>query len=195
MREGMEKLGVPIGGKNGDELVREMDNFAAAEIMLGVWEPTGNAHQEGGKVAKRHSFWIEKDPNQRTIWQPEMTVSEDYYEAVTQRDMTPFYWPALLKLAENPRAMDIHSFLTYRLHKGLSRPVLLSRAVLHAMFGGGIKAQKQFWPEFKIALAVAHKEYSTARVQITTDSKGNETGIRLLNSPPLIPHRKLARIK
>ena len=81
----------------------------------------------GGKVAKRMSFWIERNPKQQTFLQPDMTVSDDYFEAVTQREMTPFYWPALLRLPHSPRAMDIHAFLSYRLHKGLERPVTLTR--------------------------------------------------------------------
>jgi hypothetical protein len=61
-----------------------------------------------------------------------MTVSPQYFQAVTEREMTPFYWPAMVGLQHNPRAMDIHNFLSYRMHKGLSRPVTLHATVLHA---------------------------------------------------------------
>ena len=195
MRQAMEKMGIPVGGPNGEELAQELENFAAAEIVLGVWDQDGSAHQRKASVSEEFSFWIEKDPNQRTMWQPEMTVSAKYFEAITEREMTPFYWPALVELAHNARAMDIHAFLTYRLHKGLTRPVTLSRPILHAMFGKGIKNEKQFWPEFKAALVLAHKQYRTARVEIAKDRRGYETGLILKNSPPLIPYRKMARIK
>ena len=194
MRKAMEKMGIPIGGKNGEELARELENFAAAEIILGVWDADGSAHQRKAAVSEEFSFWIERDPNQRTFWQPEMTVSQRYYAAITERDMTPFHWPALIELSHNARAMDIHAFLTYRLHRGLKKPVPLRREVLHAMFGQGVKSEKQFWPEFKKALLVAHKQYPTARIEVTKDSKGNETGILLKDSPPLIPYRKLAKL-
>lgn len=195
MRDAMGRIGIPIGGRNGAELARELENFAAAEIIVGVWDKDGSAHQYNARVSKTLSFWIEKNPDQRTLWQPEMTVSEDYYSAVHSREMAPFSWAAMVALAHNARAMDIHAFLTYRLYKGLARPVPLSRAVLHAMFGQGVKQEWQFWPEFKKALAEAHKEYRTARIEITKDGRGNETGILLKNSPPLIPYRKVARIK
>ena len=194
MRQAMEKMGIPIGGKNGEELTRELENFAAAEIILGVWDKDGSAHQRRAPVSEEFSFWIERNPDQRTFWQPEMTVSDRYFKAITEREMTPFHWPALVRLAHNARAMDIHAFLTYRLHRGLPKPVTLSRSVLHAMFGQGIRQEKQFWPEFKAALVEAHKEYQTARVEIVRDGRGSETAIRLHHSPPLIPYRKLARI-
>lgn len=195
MRQAMQRMGIPVCGSNGDELTRELENFAAAEILIGVWDSNGSAHQTGGKIAKAMSFWIERNPDQGVFWQPELTVSTEYFDAVLQREMTPFHWPSLVALSHNARAMDIHCFLTYRLHKGLAKPVELKRSTLHAMFGQGIRSEKQFWPEFKEALGVAHKQYPTARVEIMKDRKGYETGLLLKNSPPLIPHRKLARIR
>lgn len=62
------------------------------------------------------SFWLEKDPNQRTLWQPEMTVSREYFQAIRNGDrLAPFYWPAMIDLQHDTRAMDIHTFLVYRL--------------------------------------------------------------------------------
>lgn len=189
MRQAMNRMNVQIGGANGKELQRELENFAAAEMIIGVWEANGNAHQHRAPVSETMSFWIEKNPDQQSFWQPEMTVSPQYYKAVTERDMAPFHWTALIGLQHNPRAMDLHAFLTYRMHKGLPRPVTLHVEVLHAMFGQGIKQRKHFWAEFKIALAEAHKWYPQCRVEVLND------GIKLHDSPPLIPPRKIGRIK
>jgi hypothetical protein len=80
-----------------------------------------------------------------TIWNPEMTVSSQYYHSVTDGDrMAPFYWPALLGLQHDTRAMDIHCFLVYRLRSGLSRPVTLHVKVLHAMFGRDVPLPVNF---------------------------------------------------
>jgi hypothetical protein len=189
MRDAMERMNISIGGRNGKELERELQNFAAAEIILGVWDEHGNAHQEQAKIARRLSFWIERNPNQKVFWQPEMIVSSEYYNAITEPDrMAPFYWPALVGLQHNPRAMDIHSFLVYRLRNGLKRPVTLHAKVVHAMFGRDIKHLYHFWPEFKKSLAEAHKFYPTAIVEVKNDC------VILKDSPPLIPYRKMHRI-
>ncbi len=190
MRQAMARMKMPICGSNGKELKRELENFAAAEIVLGVWNDDGSAHQEQTKLARQLSFWIDKDENQRTLWQPEMTLSNDYYRALVDGDrMAPIYWPALIALQGNPRAMDIHSFLVYRLRTHIKRPVPLHAKVLHAMFGQGIKQLKHFWPEFKNALSEAHKWYPTAHIEVLNDA------IKLHDSPPLIPYRKVGRIE
>ena len=91
LRQTMERMSIPICGKNGKLLQREVENFAAAEINLGVWDEQGNAHQHRAFVAESMSFWIEKNPDQMTIWQPEMTVSSQYYHSLTDDDrMAPF---------------------------------------------------------------------------------------------------------
>lgn len=41
LRKAMDTLKIPIGGKNGKELQREIENFAAADISLGVWDERG----------------------------------------------------------------------------------------------------------------------------------------------------------
>lgn len=190
MREFMKRADIPIGGKNGKELQRELENFAAAEILLGVWSPDGSAHQEQTKVAHRMSFWIDKNPDQRTLWNPEMTLSRPYFKALLEGEhMAPIHWPSNIALQHNPRAMDILNFFTYRLRKPLTRPVLLQATVLHSMFGQDVKELRHFWPRFLDALKEALKHYPTARIEILNDA------LKLHTSPPLIPYRKMPRIE
>jgi hypothetical protein len=191
LHKAMNQMGVKIGGKNSKELTREVENFAASEVNLGVWLPDGNARHDVAKVAKSVSFWIEKNPDQMTIWQPTLTLSHEYYASIeASHHIAPSYWPALVGLQHNARAMDLHRFLTYRLRNGLKRPLLLSAKVLHMMFGRDIKHTRHFWPEFLAALKEALKWYPTARVEILNDN----SGLRLHDSPALIPHRKIGRI-
>jgi hypothetical protein len=188
LREAMQKMNISVGGKNGKELTREVKNFAAAEIGLGVWNDD-QVHHHRALVADHMSFWLEKNPNQRTIWQPEMTVSREYFGAVREGNrLAPFYWPAMLALQHDTRAMDIHCFLTYRLRNGLKRPVSLHTTVLHTLFGQDITARKKFWNSFKKSLLAAHKWYPQAQIEIKNDC------IILNDSPPLIPYRKMTRI-
>ena len=189
LRQAMERMNIAIGGKNGEALQRELENFAAAEIILGVWDNDGSAHQNKAFVAESMSFWIEKTPGQKTIWNPEMSVSSQYFRSLTDGDhMAPFYWPALVALQNDTRAMDIHCFLVYRLRNGLKHPVSLHRKALHAMFGRDVKQLDHFWPRFKESLEAAHQWYPTARIEVKNDC------IILKDSPPLIPYRKLIRL-
>ncbi len=56
------------------------------------------------------------------------------------------------------------------------------------MFGGNRGKLYHFWPEFKKALAEAHKFYSSAVIEVKNDC------IILKDSPPLIPYRKVSRL-
>jgi len=189
MREAMRRMEVPICGTNGKELQREVANLAAADMVLGVWMPDGSAHQKKTTLAEELSFWIEKDPNQRTLWQPEMTLSRSYYESLQGSHMAPLFWPAYIALQSKPRAMDILAFLQYRLRKTIKTPVTIPATVLHMMFGQDIKHLFHFWPRFKQSLAEALKYYPTARVEVLNDA------IKLYHSPALIPYRKVGRIE
>lgn len=188
LRDAMAKLKIPIGGKNGKELTREVKNFAAAEIGLGVWDGHGNVGIDRAMVAPRMRFWIEKDPRQRSIWQPEMTVTPEYFAAVRKGDrLAPFSWHALVALRHDTRAMDLHFWLTYRLRNGLKRPVVLHAKVLHALFGQDVKRLDHFWPRFLKSLEAARAFYPQANIETRNDC------IVLKDSPPLIPYRKILR--
>ena len=188
LRKAMCHMNIEVGGKNGKELQREAKNFAASEITIAKWSGVKVTH-EGGRVASKMTFWLEKNPDQRTIWQPEMTVSRDYFNAMTDDDrVAPFYWPAMVALQHDTRAMDFHCWLTYRLRDGLKRPFPLSVATLHALFGRDIKERAKFWQNFKSSLDAARKWYPKARIEVKNDC------IVIKDSPPLIPHRKLIRI-
>jgi len=185
LREAMHRMGVPIGGKNGKELQRELENIAAAEILLGVWMPDGSAHQKKASISEEMSFWLEKDADQRSLWQPEMLLSEQYFRTLCAGShIAPLHWDAYFGLQHNARAMDIFTFLAYRLRKPLKEPVVLHMTVLHAMFGRDIKLLKHFRPRFLEALEAALKWYPSARVEILNDA------IKLYDSPAQIPYRK-----
>lgn len=190
LRKGMELMGVLVSGKNGRALNREVKNFAAAEIVLGTWNSSGSARQDQTKIASHISFWDERDGTQGSFWQSEMTISPDYYKAIIDGGMAPVYWPAMIGLQHNPRAMDIHSFLAYRLRGPLKRPVTLAPAEVHSLFGKDIALLKNFWPKFRPALAEAHKWYPTARVELLQ----NQGGLLLRSSPALIPYQKVPRL-
>jgi hypothetical protein len=188
LREAMRKMDVPVGGKNGKELHRELENIAAAEINLGTWAPDGSsARHQKASVAEEMSFWMEKDSQQRTLWQPEMLLSTQYYRALcTGGHIAPLHWDAYIALQHNARAMDIFTFLSYRLHKPLKQPIFLRAAVLHSLFGSDTKELRHFWPRFLEALKEALRWYPSVRLEILND------GVKLYNSPPLIPYRKAA---
>lgn len=192
LRDALKKMNVPIGGANGKALTQELQNFAAADITFGLWFADGNAQQDQAKVARRLTFWIDKHPEQGTLWQPEMVVSDEYYQSVRAGGhMAPIYMPDYIDLRAKPRAQDVYTWLCYRLRNPLKRPALIPAVALHAVFGSDIKLMKHFWPEFKTALNAARQKYPAAEIEVLKDG----SGIRLHTSPPRIPYRKIGLIE
>ena len=62
LRVFMEKLGIPIAGTNGKALTAQIQNTAAATIVLGEWTKD-RAQTRAGRLAKAFSFWLERHPD------------------------------------------------------------------------------------------------------------------------------------
>lgn len=155
----MQDNNIPVGGKNAKELQRQAMNIAAASIHLGVWSDTATksfSRQRNVQIAKDISFWLEKDPTQVTLWQPTMTLSDDYMAAL-EHHRVPINFQALVALQANPRAMDMYVWLKYRIHH-VRAPVRIPYEALHTVFGQSISTLKEFKVHIKRAIENA-KQY------------------------------------
>lgn len=168
MRKFMEFNDVPICGTNGKEITRQVKNVAAASIMMGVWSIDENgkrrADQQTKRISDSMSFWLEKDPKQNSLWQPEMVLSPEYFETL-QHHRVPLDFRAMVALQGSPRAMDVYCWLSYRLCQ-ISRTTKIPYEALHPVFGGGIKAKRHFKEEFCNAVIEAHKFYPEAKIEL-----------------------------
>ena len=168
LREFMERSGVPIGGRNGHEIKRQVKNIAACQMILGVWGED-RAVQNRINISDGITFWLEKDLNQRTLWQPTMTLASDYM-AVIDNHRVPLDFRGLVGLQASPRAMDIFVWLSYRLCRiRRGKPVKIPYAALHAIFGQGKGRVRDFKREFTTALNLAHQYYPDAHVELQSD--------------------------
>lgn len=185
LRDFMHYQGIAIGGKNGKEITRQIHNLAAARITLGVWTED-RARQINAQIADAIDFWLERDRRQRSLWQPVMRVSERYAEAIREH-CVPHDMRALVGLYENTRAMDIYTWLAYRLPRLKERTDILVRfSDLKPVFGTGVKDSYKFRQAFKLALHDAMRWYPEGRVGLEKE------GLRLFPSPSPVP-RDLAR--
>ena len=102
LRTFMERLGMPVGGSNGQKITAEIQNIAAATIMLGEWADD-RARMRAGRMAKELSFWLERNPDQQSFWTPTMTLSAEFFAAI-QDHRVPINMHHLAHLARSPRA-------------------------------------------------------------------------------------------
>ena len=184
LRDFFKSYRLNYGGKNGKQIEKQVRNIAAARITIGVWTDDHAVQIDVPKLAKRIDFWLEKDERQRSLWQPVMTLNPEYAETIRERAV-PIDMRALVGLYEKPRAMDVFTWLSYRLptvrsKNGVFVP-FFGDSGLHSVFGKGLASPRLFKSEFIKTLKEVAKWYPDARLSI------EDTGIRIYNSPSPIP--------
>ena len=148
-----------------------MNNIAAADILLGEWSDK-RVLTKYRRVANEISFWLERRPNQLTFWNPEMVLSNEFYEAVQTRRV-PVDMEHLIKLAGSPRRMDLYCWLSYRLlnvtaGKGVAVPL----TYLQPVFAPDMDADastRLFKQRLKSDLKVLANVYSRFNVKVQGD--------------------------
>ena len=182
LRAFMARLGMPISGQNGKVLTVQVENIAAAHIMIGEW--TDNAVRTvGGKLAKEFSFWLERDVDQHTMWTPTMTLSDEFFDAI-QQHRVPIDMAHLAQLARSPRRMDLYVWLSYRTSRiAAHQTKMVSVRALHHIFGPDITRSADFSRKLRQDLQAIHSVYPHYRV---AHDNGSDV-LWLQRSPPPIP--------
>ena len=180
LRQFMAKIGMPIAGRNGKFLAREVENVAAANFYLGGWDEEGGTTQFA-RVAQNLSFWVERTDNQFTIWQPQMILSGDFYDAIQHRRV-PVDMAHLMQLGKSPRRMDLYCWFSYRLtriQKGKRIPISLR--YLQPIFAPDIADPYYFKQALKNDLKAIARVYSAFNLELEKDT------LWLAQSPSPIP--------
>lgn len=99
-------------------------------------------------VAERALLWWDaKDPEQAALWQSSVTLTKPFFDEITTSPV-PVDMRALKALKRSPMALDIYSWLTYRLSY-LKRPTRLPWGVLQMQFGADYPMTGQGRRNFK----------------------------------------------
>jgi len=180
LRRFIENLGMSVGGSQGKEITRQVENIAASTMTLGFW---GDKEVTGDRVpiAKRISFWLEKSEEQGALWRPSMTLGTDFFEALKEHRV-PVDMDHLVKLAGSARRQDLYVWLNYRLPK-LRKPLPLPWEVLHNVFGQGIADPYKFRDTFKNDLKHIHAVHDGFNVE------PNKKYVMLNHSRSAVPHK------
>ena len=173
-----------ISGQNGKQIVKQIHNIAAAHISIGIWVENQTKQINMPTLAEEINFWVEKDEKQRSLWQPNMILNRRYVETIRERRV-PLDIRALIQLYEKPRAMDVFTWLSYRLPQiknkyGVFVP-FFGKNGLHGVFGHSVKDKYKFKQLFVQSIQEVIALYPDARIAI------EDQGLRLYHSPSPIP--------
>jgi len=181
----MAELGLTAtGGKSGSitRLKNQTRRLFTATVAAS-YEDENHIEDMGYRLADRSVlWWHSKDPEQIGLWKSTVTLSEQFFNEVIDRPV-PIDMRAMKALKQSPMALDIYTWLTYRMSY-LKRPTVIPWDAVATMFGSNYKQLKHFKQAFIEELRRVVLVYPQVRVEATDD------GLMVKPSPTHIPMTK-----
>lgn len=163
MRDWMERMGLAVGGETARALREQAARISACSLKF-FWEDGGTDGFERGAIVRSGLRFQAEDSAQGSLWEERVVLDETFYAALRDHPV-PLLEAAIRQLRDRSMSLDIYVWLAWRLHS-LPRPTSISWAAVHAQFGTGFKAVRQFKPRFTEALDAALAAYPEARVEL-----------------------------
>jgi hypothetical protein len=164
MRDWMERMGLAVGGETAHALREQAARISACSLKF-FWEDAGSDGFERGAIVRSGLRFHAEDSAQGSLWEDRVVLDETFYAALRDHPV-PLLEAAIRQLRDRSMSLDIYVWLAWRLHR-LSKSTAISWAALHAQFGTGFKAVRQFKPRFTEALEAALAAYPEARIDVT----------------------------
>jgi hypothetical protein len=161
----MGELGLtPTGGRWGTvpRLRDQMRRLFAATVSwsydaAGQWLDQGIRPVESAQL-----WWDPKQPEQAALWRSVISLNRRFYEEIVNRPV-PVDMRAL-KALRSPLALDIYTWLTYRMSY-LRKPSTVPWALLHLQFGGDYTRVRDFREKFIERLKQVKAVYQGANIE------------------------------
>ena len=183
LRDFMASVGVPVSGQNGRAMTAQIENIAAAQFLLGEWDGDRTT-TKAARVSNQISFWLERDENQATFWNPEMVLSPEYYQSILERPV-PLDMAHLNALRRSPRRMDLYGWFSYRLPQIRGhQPLRLKLDTLQAIFAPEINTPRLFKRRLITDLKAIAEVYSHFKIDLQGDI------LLLWHSPSPVPRAR-----
>ena len=180
----MYKLGLtPITGKRGttSRLRDRLHRLFSTTIRCSYSdEEEDHAAGVGYSIAHRHQlWWSPRDPDQQPLWSSVVVLSAEFYDELVAHAV-PIDLRALRALKSSPLALDIYSWLTYRMSY-LRKPCLIPWEPLQTQFGSDYGRPRDFKRKFLAHLVDVLHVYPAVRLA------NRATGLLLQPSPTHLP--------
>jgi hypothetical protein len=163
MRDWMERMGLAIGGETARALREQAARISACSLKF-FWEDAGSDGFERGAIVRSGLRFHAEDSAQGALWEDRVVLDEVFFAALRDHPV-PLLEAAIRQLRDRSMSLDIYVWLAWRLHR-LAKATTISWPALHAQFGTGFKAVRQFKPRFTEALEAALAAYPEAHVDL-----------------------------
>lgn len=182
LSDALRRMGLPHGSEAMRMLQEQTERLAVCTIAFSL-ENGGRGLYLNQPVVEAADYSYGRG-NKRFI--ESVLLSQGYYEQLL-RNPVVLDPSAIADLRDSPTALDIYTWLAWRL-PALKSETKIGWVALKAQLGGGSTLMKNFKPHFRPSLLAAHSVYREANLELTED------GLTIRPSPPPMPRKRLVPV-
>ena len=161
----MAELGMSRQGSNITSLKNQTRRLFSATVMA-FYKDDKQISDMGYRLADKSVLWWDnKTPEQAGLWRSTVTLSEHFFNEIIDRPV-PIDMRAIKALKQSPMALDIYTWLTYRVSY-LRHPTVVSWSSLALQFGSDYSRLRDFKQAFIEELRKVMLVYGYVQVEAT----------------------------
>ena len=161
----MAELGMSRQGSNITSLKNQTRRLFSATVMA-FYKDDKQISDMGYRLADKSVLWWDnKIPEQAGLWRSTVTLSEHFFNEIIDKPV-PIDMRAVKALKQSPMALDIYTWLTYRVSY-LRHPTVISWASLALQFGSDYSRLRDFKQAFIEELRKVMLVYGYVQVEAT----------------------------
>ena len=157
----------PTGGRWGSipRLRSQMQRLFSCTISCNYADPNrGGAAGINMMIAESYAMWWKpQEPHQAALWQSFVTLGNRFYNEILEHNV-PIDKRTLKALRRSPLALDVYTWLTYRMSY-LSRSTEIPWEALAAQFGSDYANLRDFKIKFRNAMSKVLAQYKQVNVR------------------------------
>ena len=163
LSDALKRMGLPHGSEAMRMLQEQTERLAVCTIAFSL-ENGGRGLYLNQPVVEAAEYAYGRG-NKRFI--ESVLLSQGYYEQLL-RNPVVLDPSAIVDLRDSPTALDIYTWLAWRL-PALKHEIKVGWVALKAQLGGGATLMKNFKPHFRPSLMAAHSVYREANLELIED--------------------------
>lgn len=188
MKDFMQRIGIKqqTGGANGSirPTKQQLMRLTASRLQLFCNDGYRYSMLHASPVIRKFDFWLPDELHEAGMWEGMITLGDEVYRCLMEGNM-PLRTEAIRGLQNSPMALDVYSWLAFRLWRIKHSPMKpLPWSVLHAQFGAGYQNIRHFRAAFKEVLASVKAVYPEAKFEFNSDGE-----LVLRRSKPPVPQK------
>lgn len=187
LSEFLEKIGIQrTGGKRGGitSFKNQAEKLFRAEITVTCTGAEMISERDIKVSDGRFFFWDSKSPEQTTLWESAIELSDRFYSLLIQNPV-PLDWRVLKAIKQSPMALDLYMWLSHRMSY-IEKPVVIQWETLQKQLGSDVERVDNFRQKVRLHL----KKLNLIWRDLKVDASKTE-GIYLYPTTPLISKTKL----